>query len=544
MGTGLQTGMRTGTSTGGRPQGNFISKIQNLFQSLTPRQKIVGLGMIVLLVGIVLVANLIVKSSAYVPIYSQDISQGEAQAISMKLADIGIDCQMSEGNKMVLVSPRVKAKAVMKLAYFGYPHRQRPEVAQKPGGMTPPTERELSAKERENLEWDLIESIRTMDGVADAYVKLVIPEKAYFSGDEDISKAAVILRLQPGCVLSQTQVNAIISLVAHSVPRLKMENVGVSDTDGNIHIASNEKSDREIAKNNDERVNDFEKRLEAKVKEALDPVLGVDNYTVGLTVAMDFSQKKIEKEAHGGPANVEGVVKMGEKTNITTLDSSNKDENTDVEQMANNVKKLLKPGMEYKEVQKEVVNKVNTVKETIIAAPGTVDRISVSLAVNNLDKEQVSVLKQFVGGIVGYDASRGDQVIVTSLPFSQDIMKDMRNQFANLPPIPAKRTTAVSSQWVLTLALMPMIILFLIMGFFLARQKSVAFAQSRIFTGTADETNLGTITDLTSDKVGKGTVASRDATANISSKLEMLAKEKPTKVAELLKSTWLADKER
>ena len=90
------------------------------------------------------------------------------------------------------------------------------------------------------------------------------------------------------------------------------------------------------------------------------------------------------------------------------------------------------------------------------------------------------------------------------------------------------------------------LLVLLIAVIYMLRQKNVQTEQSRVLLNSGAMSSTSTtsdISDLVSTKIGTSTLPT-ETKVNTTDTLEKLAKEKPTKVAELLKSTWLADKER
>jgi hypothetical protein len=74
---------------------------------------------------------------------------------------------------------------------------------------------------------------------------------------------------------------------------------------------------------------------------------------------------------------------------------------------------------------------------------------------------------------------------------------------------------------------------------YLLKQHRVQTDRSNVHLGPSGGSTSTDIADLLTDKSGKVTAVA-DTQVNKSDALERLAKEKPTKVAELLKSTWLS----
>ncbi len=65
-------------------------------------------------------------------------------------------------------------------------------------------------------------------------VHVVTPEKTLLTAEQSPTTASVMLQLNPGKTLDQTQVQAITHLVASSIEGLKPENVVVVDSSGRM----------------------------------------------------------------------------------------------------------------------------------------------------------------------------------------------------------------------------------------------------------------------------------------------------------------------
>jgi flagellar M-ring protein FliF len=189
--------------------------------------------------------------------------------------------------------------------------------------------------------------------------------------------------------------------------------------------------------------------------------------------------------------------------------------------------------------------KVNEVSRRVVSNNPTVSRITASVAVDNLKPDQIGNIKSLVQGAIGYDASRGDMVNVASMPFSRSVFDTMKNEMiAGAPYTPARRQGTNSQQYLLYMALLPMAALLIVATLFFLKQRRVQVEKSSLILSSSPSTTVSDISDLLSDKMGHTASAPQMTRVNTTEQLEKLAKEKPTKVAELLKSTWLADKER
>ena len=84
------------------------------------------------------------------------------------------------------------------------------------------------------VEQELAKSILRISTVKHARVNLALPQQSVFVRDRTPPKASVVITRYPGRHMDANQVNAIINLVASSVPYLNPTDVSVVDSLGNL----------------------------------------------------------------------------------------------------------------------------------------------------------------------------------------------------------------------------------------------------------------------------------------------------------------------
>ena len=84
------------------------------------------------------------------------------------------------------------------------------------------------------VEQELAKSILRISTVKHARVHLALPQQSVFVRDRTPPKASVVITRYPGRHMDANQVNAIINLVASSVPYLNPTDVSVVDSLGNL----------------------------------------------------------------------------------------------------------------------------------------------------------------------------------------------------------------------------------------------------------------------------------------------------------------------
>jgi flagellar M-ring protein FliF len=475
------------------------------------------------------------------------LTETDVRQISEKLTEFGTKYSTSEGGKDILVAPSERSGIRMRLAQYGLPLRKLSIPEQ--GGLTPQTPKQIDANNLQLLQVDLTESVRQINGVADAYVKVVMPKDDSFSTEKAPSTATVMLKLQPGITLTASQIKGVVHLIAFSVEGLDPKNVKVVDTNGmilsDIPSINDDQNDPSVltGQQNDKKIA-YEQELQKKVQAMLDSTLGPNKARVAVNATLDFSSKTKESKVVGGVGNTSGevVVKSKTSTETYTSDPNSGDDSSGAVQMS------FKGGSadanaNYKKVDKTEIKDVNQTIIKVQTPAGTLERLSCSVLVDNLKPNQVAKIQGIVKDAIGIDETRGDSITVESMPFNRqnDEMNDMRAAMAAAPAVTAPANTNMGS--VATVAGAGVIAILLVLAVvYMVRQKNVQTEQSRVLLGS-NSINSTTvdISDLTSTKNGTSTLPT-ETKVNTSETLEKLAKNQPTKVAELLKSTWLVDK--
>lgn len=157
-------------------------------------------------------------------------------------------------------------------------------------------ERLRGARER-----DLEMTIKEIDSVESVRVHLAEAEKSVFVRDNAPPTASVMVRLAKGRQLGDSQVSAIVNLVAGSVPGLSPDAVKVVDQHGRLlsDPSSNSENDRL----------DMQSRMEGKLREQvsqlLTPMLGAGNFSSEIQVELAMDEVTSARESY----DKEGVVR-------------------------------------------------------------------------------------------------------------------------------------------------------------------------------------------------------------------------------------------
>lgn len=280
-------------------------------------------------------------------------------------------------------------------------------------------ERLRAARER-----DLTLSIMEIDGVESVRVHLAESEKSVFVRDNLPPSASVMVRLARGRQLSDSQVAAIVNLVAGSVPGLSADAVRVVDQHGRLLSEKGGDSDRL------ELQGRMEEKLRLQVAKLLTPMLGEGNFSTEIQVELEMDQVTSATERY----DKDGVVRTETQAQSQSTGAAPAVGVPGV--LANTPPpppqaNPAPPQGTQATAQQPPVNGETSSSRTFElgrevsvanSAPGGVKRISVAVAISAKAMKggkaaDIEQMKQLVSAAVGASAQRGDQVTVMSRSF-------------------------------------------------------------------------------------------------------------------------------
>ena len=552
MATGIQTGMQRGSRSGisrgsalgkGAPGGGGgpLGKAQEIFKNLSKGAKIaISVGLVLLVCGGIGL-GLHSKQNAYVELYQTKMTPTDVQEVSTALNKLNIPHQLNITSDGILVHPKKKLGARAQLASINLPRHHVLTPDQVSNGMGK-TAAEQKAVRQRLVEGEITLALREMEGINDARVKLAVPDKTYFLDDSKHTTARVFLKMKPSSPPTREKIAGIINLVAFSVPELRPEDVRVIDSSGkDLTAMVPQGEDGMMAGGTQFEIQAAEEiRLQKKAQKVLDRVMP-GRAEVSVNLVMDNSKVETERYVTGG-AGDDGVVVTGRQVTREVLNKDPKSTSGGQQMSTGGDKKNASDYVNEKEsvnydTNKNIVKKVDTSIR--------IGRITASVMADNVSEEEAVKIAGFVRDAIGIDESRGDTIGVQSIAFDRTMgggQSPMGMPNWEEPIAPAAGGGLTGSH--LTAAVTVGAAMFLgLLGMFLFKQHKVQGDQGAIMSATPSGMTATTITDHFTTKNGETTAPTTSAGAtqvNTTDQLEQLVKEKPNKVAEMLKSTWLS----
>ena len=149
------------------------------------------------------------------------------------------------------------------------------------------------------LEGELARTIQSVSSVQSARVHLAMPKASVFVREQQSPTASVLLSIYPGRILDQAQVNAILHLVASSVPELSTKNVSIVDQNGNLLSDPNKQAgSNNLDPAQIKYVQDFQDNVVKRVESIISPIVGKNNVRAEATADIDFSRSEQAAESY------------------------------------------------------------------------------------------------------------------------------------------------------------------------------------------------------------------------------------------------------
>src|SRR5690606_12465398 len=156
-----------------------------------------------------------------------------------------------------------------------------------------------SARYQHAQEIELARTIANLRPVREARVHLALPKPSAFTRQKDPASASVVLQLRAGSTLEQGQVNAIVHLVASSIPGLPPERVTVVDQFGRMLSSNDPQGEDAVGARQFEQQRRQESVYVQRIEELLEPMTGPGRVSAKVSVDMDFAQTEQASERYG-----------------------------------------------------------------------------------------------------------------------------------------------------------------------------------------------------------------------------------------------------
>ena len=296
------------------------------------------------------------------------------------------------------------------------------------------------------IEEELAQSISSIQAVQAARVHLAVPKQSVFVRNRVEPTASVILTLAQGRRLSDAQAQAVVHMVASSVPYLEAKNVSVVDQFGNLLANEDDSSGLGMSDKQLSYRNKLEKMYQQRIQSLLSPLVGINKLRAEVNADMDFTVQEITQEnfnpetiairseqlSQGGgqPVGVSGMGVPGSLSNERPKDPVMK-ENESQSQTTLVTETGFKVGGPQGDLNRTRNYEIDRTIQHTKLATGELTRLSISVVIDEpvttningeqerlpLTEEQLQRFENLVKTAVGFDPLRGDNVTVIGMAF-------------------------------------------------------------------------------------------------------------------------------
>lgn len=330
------------------------------------------------------------------------------------------------------------------------------------------------------LEGELARTIETFGPVKSARVHLAIPKPTLFVREKKFPSASITLHLQPGRVLDDGQINAVVHMVSSSVVDLPIGNVTVVDQNGRL-LTHTDSGDWNLSNNQLKYTSRVESRYQQRIETILGSIVGQQNVHAQVTAQIDFDAREQTEEQYNPNTNPAKSAVRSRQTSVNeqlggqylggvpgalsnqpapantapieTAKSKNSGNNP-----VNNAKSEHNTPLPSNTRRDDTTNYEvdRTIRHTKMNV-GSVKRLSVAVVINHrldaggkeiaLSEQQLKQIENLTREAMGFSAERGDSINITHSPFVTSDTINGEQPFWRHPDLFAQLT--VAGRWLL-----------------------------------------------------------------------------------------------
>ena len=435
----------------GLTKGGSLPSLKEILAQPAVKKATPGIMVAILMVFFV-ASYLAMQDPVYRPIFP-GMTDADRQVASEALKEGGFSPRVNRSSGQLEVDAANYHEARIYLASKGLPSEGAASGFEALSGSASITTSQFmeQANYAAAVEQELAKSIIRISSIKHARVHLALPKQSVFVRDRTPPKASVVVTRFAGRNIDRDQVNAIINLVAASIPYLNATDVVVVDSLGNLLSDETRESPLGLTSAQLAHKQRFESTYRNRIYELLGPIYGENNVRAQVDVDLDFTEVESTFETYDpnstgektrsevlsldrtATADAEGV--PGATTNQPPAESEFELDGTATAESFSNVGETVssRTTRNY-----ELDRIVRTVKD----ANGKILRVSVAVAVNRyapgeypqppegtvpedfegpelaeISEGDLTRINNLVRGVVNFDPERGDQVTVVATPF-------------------------------------------------------------------------------------------------------------------------------
>lgn len=279
----------------------LFNSLKEKWLSLSRKQKGLMLTGLVTLIVIIILVIVLSNIKHYAPLYS-NLSTSEAGQITDTLDSKKVPYKLSNGGTTISVPKDQVNQLKVELAAQGIPKSGEIDYSffgkNASFGMT---DKQFDVLQRAAMQTELANLISNTKGVKSAKVMLTLPQTDVWVGSQKNAgkaSASIVLNIDPGYQLSDSQVKGLYHLVSKSVPSLPEDNIVIMDQYFNYYDQKNSQNGSTLSAFDQQQsiVHGVEKDIQQKVIQMLSMMMGNGKVLVNVTANVDFTKQKTKED--------------------------------------------------------------------------------------------------------------------------------------------------------------------------------------------------------------------------------------------------------
>lgn len=507
--------------------------LKRFASGFTPGQKAVTIAAVLgaLLLGVLYMS--LSGKPTYGVLFS-NLQASDAASITQQLTTDHVPYELQGGGTTILVPDNDVAQARLTAAAAGLPSQSTVGLSLLTKTSLTTSQITQQADYLQAIQGELEQTIDSISGVASSQVNVAeAADNTLAINTAKATGASVLVNMDQGHSLSQGQVQAIVHLVASSVPGLSASNVTVADNNGTL--LSGPGVDSGSSAQNSETAA-YDSSVQAKVESYLESIFGAGNADVQVAAVLDFAkQKTIAHELVPATGGATTTYCTGTKTTKTKYTGNG----TVGGGTAGSVTVTGGTGTgTYTQTSTTKSCEASTETQTVTAATGTVTKQSIAVLVNSRAVPKgtnIAAIKSGVSAAAGLNPARGDVLSFTEAPFSTAAAAQIAAA-AKLSAAASKKAAMAKMEKDAAALLVVLALLFLVWRS-ARRRRRLQHVDAMEDGATA---MLPAYTPLDYDDLPTGEIPRIAISERITPEMQQFIDDQPAEVASVLR-TWLRD---
>lgn len=349
-----------------------------------------------------------------------NLGSEDASNILTKLNERKIPYQLSPSGDIISVPSGKVAEIRLELAAAGLPHGGGVGFEIFDNKSFGATEFEQQLNYRRALQGELARTINSLDEIQQSRVHIVLPKASLFIEQQKKPTASVTVKLKAGRKLKGSQIDGIGHLVASSVEGLNHDDVMIVDSQGNM--LSKNRGDSNLARlssSQTEYQRNIEREIATKIQTMLENVVGQGKAVARVNADLDFRIMEKTEESYDPESPV--VRSSQKQVDKASGPPAAAGESADA------------AGGEKEKTDETVNFEINKTTSKTVMPVGEIKKLSIAVLVDGIytkndkgavefqerAKKELDSFEELVRKSSGFNAERGDQVTVSSMPFNR-----------------------------------------------------------------------------------------------------------------------------